>query len=156
MCWHLMFLNEARKACPSLDYGNVFMTFIFKDIFDQTSPCQMELSRDVIWIIWKFSWWCHLEGKLLANLCESKISAYNSIEGSRFNVYSLGLIISLAGLPKQLLFLFTWAGFMSDWQVIKWRKRAEYFVFIANSVLVALYWNMECSASLLDDADLED
>ena len=32
-----------------------FLTFILKYISDQTSPLQMEFSRDIIWIIWEFS-----------------------------------------------------------------------------------------------------
>ena len=45
---------------------------------------------------------------------------------------------------------------MTNWQVIKWRKRDECLIFITNNVLLALQWHMKRSAYPVDDADVED
>ena len=51
----------------------VFLAFILKDIFYQTSPRQMRLLRDILWIIWEFLCQFCSEEKLLADICDSKI-----------------------------------------------------------------------------------
>ena len=79
---------------------NVLSAFVLKYIFDRTSPYQMELSKEVICIIWELSCRFHPVKTLLADICESKMSTENSGEGCIPNVYSLGVIISSAGLTK--------------------------------------------------------
>ena len=78
----------------------VFPDFIFKYILDQTPPRQMELSRDVIWIMWEVSCRRHPADTLLADICEPKISTENSAKGIVSYAYALCVIISSAGFPK--------------------------------------------------------
>ena len=107
------------EGTPFLGLWNKF-NFILKYIFDHTSPHQMELSRDIICIIWEFSCRCLPVENLLADVWESKISTENIGEGIRSNVYSLSAIRSFAGFPKRLLFLFTFVEVIPNWRVRKW------------------------------------
>ena len=67
------------KFTPLLGlWGKVLSTFILKDIFNRNSPWQMELSRDVIWIIWEFSQQCCSMERLLDDICDSKAINRNS------------------------------------------------------------------------------
>ena len=94
-------------------------------------------------------------GKILAGICESKISTDNSYEGIRPSVYSLVLIKWFVGFPKLLSSLFPCVKVMPDWRVIKWRRRADCFISIAKNVFVTLQWQMKRSPYLIDDDDLK-
>ena len=78
----------------------------------------------------------------------------NSGEESKSNIYSLYGIISFTGLPILLIFLFPCIEVVPDWYVIKCIKRADFLIFIANNLLVALKWKMKRSTYLIDDSDL--
>ena len=74
-------------------------------------------------------------GKLSDDMCESTISTDNIGKVIISNVYSLGVIISFAVLPKQFLFLFPYVEVMPNWQVIKWRNHAECLILLQTA-----YW----------------
>ena len=91
------------------------------------------------------------------DILDSQISA-NNIVAKRIisNVYSLGVIISSAGLPKLLLFLFPCIEVINDWRSMKLINPDKFLIFIVNNVLGSLQWKMNHISYLVDDTDLED
>ena len=147
-------MKRERDALP-YTMENVFYIY-FESCIRQNLSFPNGVIKDVICIIWGFSWKCCTAENLLGDICESNISTENSGEEIRSNVYSLGIIRSFSGFPKWFLFLFPCVEVIPNWQVIKCSKRSDFFVFIAYNVLLSLQWQMNFRTYLVDDADLED